>query len=563
MLSFLHIENVALIKQLDIDFSDGFTVITGETGSGKSMLVDSLNMVLGQRAPKDIIRHGEESCYIYAIFDSISKDTEKRLSELGVSPDEDGTLMVSRLLTADGKSTFKINNRTLPVSIVKGVAALLISVNEQHDSYSLLNDALHVSFLDSFTTSVNPSHSQTLSSYKDAVRDYNDIKRRYNEHLESANDRETKLDFLSFQKKEISSAKLRAGEEEELLSEKEKIKNSELIVNAVKGTLSLLSGGTKPGAYDKLSGAYDNIEKIKDIVGDGESIYTKLGDILSSLDEVIKAVSRIDTGIFDDPTEQLDRIEARLDLISKLENKYGDSVEEILEYLDKISEQISELEQYDFTLAELEKQLTESKNNALEIAKKLRGEREVGAKKLTEAINRELLFLDMEKVLFKVEFTQLDEPTANGIDEVSFFVRTNAGEPFKSLSTVSSGGELSRIMLALKTVLSGCDGVETVVFDEIDTGVSGKTSSKIGMSLKNLSKSRQVICVTHSAQVSAIANHHYKIAKNESDGRTYTTLEQLESDARVHEIARILGGVKITDSVIKTAEELLQQGINN
>lgn len=563
MIRFLHIENVALIKQLDIDFDCGFTVLTGETGSGKSMIIDALNMVLGQRPPKDIIRHGENECYIYVLFDAISDSVEKELNAEGVSLDEDGTLMISRRYNADGKSTFKINNRTVPVSIVKSVASYVISVSEQHDSYSLLNDSLHVNFLDAYTSSIIPKHSETFAQYKASLVEYNVAKKKYSDHIANASDKEAKLEFLRFQQKEISSAKLKPGEEAELLSEKEKIKNSELIVNAVKGTLSLLSGGIKPGAYDKISGAYDNIEKIKELVAEGEEIYAKLGSVLTDLEDTIKRISQIDTGVFDDPTAELDRIEARLDLISRLENKYGDSEQEIIQYLDDITSQISDLEQYDFTLSEYEKLVSDTLDAAVNVAKKLRYEREEGAKKLTEAINRELLFLDMEKVLFKVEFEQLLEPDARGIDNVTFYIRTNSGEPFKSLSTVSSGGELSRIMLSLKTVLSSCDGVGTVVFDEIDTGVSGKTSSKIGISLKNLSKSRQVICVTHSAQVSAIAEHHFKISKNEIDGRTFTTVTPLDNSSRVQEIARILGGVTITDSVIKTAEELIQQGINN
>lgn len=563
MLRFLHIENVALIKQLDVDFSDGFTVLTGETGSGKSMIIDALNMVLGQRPPKDIIRHGETECYIYALFDSISATAEKKLLEDGITPDEDGTVMFSRRYTADGKSTFKINNRTVPISIVKNSASQLISINEQHDSYSLLNDALHVEFLDSYTSSVLTEHIATLASYKEALSEYETQKKRLRELIDNAADRDTKLDFLKFQKTEISSAKLKAGEENELLVEKEKIKNSELIVNAVKGTLSLLSGGIKPGALDKAIGAHDNIEKIKDIVTDGEEIYNKLGSVITDLEDVVRSVSKIDTGVFDDPSAELDRIEARLDLISRLENKYGETEQDILDYLEDITRQISELEEYDFTLAEYEKNVQTAKNLAVKIAIKLRKEREEGAELLTEAINREFLFLDMEKVLFKISFTPIDEPRPSGIDDIAFFIRTNPGEPFKSLSTVSSGGELSRIMLSLKTVLADCDGVGAVVFDEIDTGVSGKTSSKIGISLKNLSKNKQVICVTHSAQVSAIAHHHYKISKTETDGRTFTGVTELLADDRVNEIARILGGVTITESVIKTAEELIQQGYNN
>lgn len=560
MLRFLHIENVALIKQLDIDFESGFTVLTGETGSGKSMIIDSVNMVLGQKPPKDIIRHGEEACYIYALFDTLSDDVLEYLSQESISPDEDGVLMLSRKYSLDGRSVYKINNRTVPVSVIKNFSSYLISVNEQHDSYSLLNDSVHIDYLDSYTSSIIPEHLSTIAEYKKAVSEYLLLKKKYQDLLNSSADKETKLEFLKFQQNEISSAKLKPNEENDLLSQKESIKNSELIVNAVKGTLTLLSGGVKPGAYDKLSSAYDNVEKIKDIVPDGEDIYNKLGIILNDLGNVIKRISAIDTGVYDDPTAELDRIESRLDLISRLENKYGETVDDILKYFEELSEQISSLEQYDFVVAEYEKQISDALENTLTIAKKLRFERENGAKKLTESINRELAFLDMEKVLFKVKFEYLEEPEINGIDDISFYVRTNSGEPFKSLSTVSSGGELSRIMLSLKTVLSDCDGVGTVIFDEIDTGVSGKTSSKIGISLKKLSKNKQVICVTHSAQVSAISEQHFKISKSETDGRTFTTVKRLDEKERILEIARILGGVTITDSVIKTAEELIQQG---
>ncbi len=563
MLTFLHVENVALIKQLDIDFSDGFTVLTGETGSGKSMVIDSINMVLGHKVPKDIIRHGENECYVYAIFDGISSHIEQMLKDDGITLDEDGTIMLSRRYNSDGKSVFKINNRTVPVFLLKTVAARLISVNEQHDSYSLLNDDVHIDYLDSYTESFVNFHKETLNEYKQLFNEYNIAKKKLSDLVSNSKDRESRLEFLKFQKNEISSAKLQQGEEQELLIQKEQIKNSERIVKAVKGSLTLLSGGIKPGAYDKVSGVYDNIELIKDIIPKGDDLLVKISGVISDLDDIIKTVSQLDAGLTTNPTAELDRIESRLSLIAGLENKYGESVEEILLYFENISSLISELEQYDFTLAEYENAVKEAYDKAEACAKKLRTQRQNGAKKLTESINNEFVFLDMEKVLFKVEFIEKEEIDLNGIDDIVFYIRTNPGEPFKALSTVSSGGELSRIMLSLKTVLSGCDGVGTIVFDEIDSGVSGKTSSKIGISLKTLSKSRQVICVTHSAQVSAIAEHHFKILKSERDGRTYTIVSELNGNDRVNEIARILGGVTITDSVIKTAEELIEQGINN
>jgi len=563
MLTFLHIENVALIKQLDLDLNKGFTVLTGETGSGKSMIIDAINMVLGQRPPKDIIRNQENECYIYAIFDYLSENTQKELSELGLPPDEEGTLMLSRRYNVDGKSTFKINNRTVPVSLVKEVASRLVSVNEQHDSYSLLNDSTHVDFLDGFATSNSQEHENVLNEYKKAFSEYLTEKRNYNDFLEMSKDKDNKIEFLKYQKNEISAAKIKVGEEAELLKNREIVKNSELVSNAIKGTLSLLSGGVKPGAYDKVSSSADNIEKIQDIIPQGKEIHEKLISITEQIEDVIRDVSAIDIGISEDPTSELDRIESRLDLISRIENKYGETEQDVIDYFEKISKEISDIEQFDFTLQEYEESLRKTQANVIKCGKELGRKREESGKKLSTLVNGELAFLDMEKVEFKVEFEALSEPTGKGIDNPTFYIRTNPGEPFKSLSTVSSGGELSRIMLALKTILSGCDKIDTVIFDEIDTGVSGKTSSKIGISLKNLSKSCQVICVTHSAQVSAIAQNHFKIYKEETGGRTFTHVTKLSGDDRVTEIARILGGVTITDSVINSAKELIQQGINN
>ena len=562
MLDFIHIENVALIKQLDIDFSDGFTAMTGETGSGKSMVIDSINFVLGQRPKKDIIRNGEEECYVYAVFSCINEKAELALKDFSLSAEDDNTLMISRRYNSDGKSVSKINNRTVPVSVVRAVASYLVSINEQHDSYSLLNDEYHVDYLDAFAETLSHCHLSNLSHYKNVFKEYNVFKRKLNDFLEASADRDKKLEFLKFQKKEIESAKIKVGEERELSDERELIKNSELISNAVKGSLTLLSGGLKPGAYDKLVSASDNIEKIKEMVSGGEELYSKLQSVVSELDEIIKAVSNIDTGTYDDPTAELDRIEGRLELISKTVNKYGESESDVLEFLEQINGEISELEQYDFTLSEYENKVEELKEKVIEAAESLNENRLSASKTMSGMINSEFEFLDMEKVKFDVVFSRREEPTEDGLFDITFVVRTNPGEPYKNISSVASGGELSRVMLSLKKVLSSCDDVGCVIFDEIDTGVSGKTSSKIGISLKELSQNRQVICVTHSAQVSAIADTHYKISKKELDGRMFTLVQNLNNDARINEIARILGGVTITESVINTATELIEQGKN-
>ncbi len=562
MLSFIHIENVALIKQLDIDFLKGFTAVTGETGSGKSMIIDSINFVLGQRPKKDIIRNGENECFVYAVFDNISDELSTQMKELAVEAEDDGTLMISRKLTIDGKSVSKINNRTVPISTIKTISTYLIAINEQHDSFSLLNDSSHIDYVDKYSGLTDSQYECLLSDYKSSYDKFITVSKKLKDFVDEAKDRDQKLDFLKYQKKEIEGAKIVAGEEERLLSDRDIIKNSELISNAVKGTLTLLSGGMKPGAYDKILSACDNIEKIKSLVQDGDEVYSKLTSISYDLNEVIKKISTIDTGVYDDPTSALDKIETRLEIISRMKSKYGDTEEDIIAYLNSISETISEFEQYDFTLAEYENELSQLLADMTVIGEKLQKHREKTTEKLSKLINDELAFLDMDKVKFKVNYEKLESPNTKGLYSLCFFVQTNPGEPYKSLSAVASGGELSRVMLALKKVLSCCDSVECVIFDEIDTGVSGKTSSKIGISLKHLSKEKQVICITHSAQVSAIADSHLKVSKKEVDGRMFTSATFLDNEDRVLEIARILGGVTITDSVIKTATELLEQGNN-
>ena len=564
MLRSLHIENVALIKRLDIDFEKGFTVLTGETGAGKSILIDSINLVCGKRVSRDIIRSGESECFVSAVFEVRDEKCASTLREMGVEVDEDeGTILLSRKLELDGHSTAKINLRTVPVSVLKSVSALLISLSEQNDAFSLLNPELHTEYLDRFSQSLNGEFADAKKSYLQLFEIYETAKSELKNAYIDENERRSKLDFLKFQKNEIESAKIKKGEEQNLLAERSVIRNSEIVSKAIRGTCSLLMGSSKPGVYDRLIMSAENVETIADVIPNGKEFVAQLQSLASDVEALSTSLRGYMPRETDDPTALLDRIESRLDVISKIKAKYGETEEDVLLYFEKLEKDISFLEEYEFSIKELEQKVETARVQLDVSAEKLQQIRCSCAEKMSKDINEEFLFLDMKDVLFKVEFEKLDDFNENGLYVPEFFIRTNPGEPFKKLINVASGGELSRVLLALKKTLSSTDGVDTVVFDEIDTGVSGKTSSKIGISIKALSKVCQVICVTHSAQVSAIASHHYKISKTETDGRMYTQVDRLDSEQRVMEISRILGGVTITDHAIETARELISQGLES
>mgnify|MGYP003293714792 CR=1 FL=1 len=563
MLLSLHIENVALIKRLDIDFENGFSVLTGETGAGKSILIDSINLVCGARASRDIIRSGEDECFVSALFSSLGSSAVASLEELGVTVDQDDdTLLLSRRFCSDGRSVCKIGTRTVPVSLLKSVSAHLISMSNQHDSYTLLNSELHIDYLDRFANSVVDNFTQIKNEYLLSYEAYKKAKAELRDARIDDNERRNKLDFLRYQYKEIEAARIKAGEEKELLAERLVIRNSETVTKAIKGASALLMGSSKPGIYDRLIMTAENIEMISDVIPGGADVVSQLHNLSSQVEEINSILLKYLPKNIDDPTLILDKIEERLDTISKIKSKYGETEEEVLKYFDDIAQKISFFEQYEFSIKELEESAEKTKALCEENAFKLKAVRKECSSKLAGLINSEFEFLDMSGVLFDTEFEPLEELDERGGDIPEFFVKTNPGEPFKKLSSIASGGELSRIMLALMKILAGSDSIGTVVFDEIDTGVSGKTSSKIGISIKTLSRERQVVCVTHSAQVSAVAHHHYKIEKNEFDGRMLTTVKKLDFDERVSEISRILGGVTVTDHAIETARELILQGQN-
>ncbi len=562
MLSSLHIENVAVIKKTNIEFGGGLNVLTGETGAGKSILVDSINLILGGKTSTDIIRSGENKAYISAMFSEIDVPISKA-GELDVSADDDGCLYITRELDSDGKSKSKISGRPVALSFQKDLSSYLITVHGQSDNRLLMFPSAHLEYLDSYCN--NKELREEYLKLYGLIEEYN---KKIKELSKDAREKERTIELLKYQIEDIGTAKLKEGEEDELIARKERVKNSGKISKQASVIYRALYRNEKSlSAYELVKKALIAIEVISDFLPKSEEYIEKLNEIKYVFEDIGLTAADLLENEYGDPDKELDLIESRLDQISKLERKYGSDISEILQYKEKAEKELSEIELSDILLSELRQKLIKAEKEAIIIANKLSLSRKKASEELEAAIIKELAYLDMPKVNFKVEIKQSCTSEGKikflktGTDVVEFFLSANPGEPLKPLVKIASGGELSRIMLALKSV-NAADAVgETLIFDEIDTGVSGKTSQKIGMKLRALSKNNQVICVTHSAQIAAEAHHHFLIKKSEVDGRVETTVEELNRDGRIKEIARIMGGVNITEKLLDSATEMLDSVI--
>ncbi len=559
MLSSIHIENIALIERLDISFSGGFSAFTGETGAGKSIVVDAIGMACGAKISKEIIRRGEQEARVEALFCDISEESLKKCEALGVYPDEDGCYFVTRTLNIDGKSTAKVNGRQIPLSLLREFSSEFINIHGQHDNASLLRSEKHLSILDAFA-----DNEAILKNYRDAYAQYNSIRNEIDALSIDEKEKKRQSDILKFQIEEIRSAKLKKGEEEKLVAEKNKLRHSEKITT---GSIScykyLLEGVGALSAVDCVEKAKNAISSLSGIVESADSLTDRLDSVKYELIDIAEIANDLAGDIDEDPTKALDIIESRLDLISRLCSRYGADVSEVLAFCEECEKKLSDIEYSDVKIAELNKQLSKCREELLMFAERLTDSRRKAAVKLSKSIENELQYLDMKNARFEVGFEKSAYFNAEGCDVVEFLISTNNGEGFNSLSKTGSGGELSRIMLAMKTVLSSKDGVETMIFDEIDTGISGSTSRRIGMKLKSLAMQKQVLCVTHSAQVASLADCHYKVAKTSKDDRTTTFVKALDYDDRVLEIARIISGMDISEASIASAKELIDNFEDN
>lgn len=549
MLGRLYIENIAVIEKAEIDFCRGFNALTGETGAGKSILIDSIMAVLGERTSRDLIRTGAASAFVSAEFSDIGAAALEMLSAQGVEP-EDGCVVLSRELKADGRGTCRINGRPVNVTALKNCGKLLINIHGQHDNQALLDAQRHMGYLDSMLTepAVRERYSEEYAGYVKLQRELASV---------TANDRDKlqRMENLKHHITLIEAAALKAGELDELLQKREVFINYERIRDALSSAYMMFSGSdTSTGIVGGVQEAAEEISGVSDCIHNGSALLERMKNAAYELEDIsIELRDQLD-GLEYDPAEQ-ERIEKRIDLLNKIVKKYGGEVEAI-EFADNARKELEQFSANDERKNELKKLLASSRQRTIEAGAALSKARRETAERFSQRIGEELRFLDMPNVRFEVGITE-KSLNADGGELVEFLISANPGETPKPIHKIASGGELSRIMLAIKNVLADKDDVDTLIFDEVDTGVSGRAAHKIGVKLREVSRSRQIICITHLAQIAAQAETHMLIKKNVENGRTFTSVNRLSYEQRVHELAVINGGESITQSMLDTAAELL------
>lgn len=549
MLSNLQIENIAVIKSASIDFENGFNVMTGETGAGKSIVIDSLNAILGERTSRELIRSGADSASVCAEFQNVGNNVKNELEKLGIEKDD--TLIVSRKLTPDGKNVCRINGMPATVSMLKALGVQLVNIHGQLDNQSLLSPETHCSFIDKLAGS-----GRELNEFKELYSLYIKKENELKSLNTDVNEKNRRLDILNYQIEEIQKADIRPGEKDELTEKLGFLRNAEKVLDLLHTAYAALNGdGEMPGAADVAADAASKLLSAADYSSDFAETANGVNDAAMNLSAYTEELRDKIYSLDYDPNET-ERAEERLDVIYRLSQKYGDSEEDILAYLENAEKERDALSFSDERAEQLRAETEKAYNEALAAAKKLSEIRIEAGKKFSADVERELAFLDMPSVKFIVN-DSVGELYENGIDNIEFLLSANAGEEPKPLSKIASGGELSRIMLAIKCVLSELDDIDTLIFDEIDSGVSGRAALKIAAKMKELSKTHQVICVTHLAQIAAFADEHKLISKEEKDGRTYTCIASLDYNGRKYELARIMGGLTVTQSILNSAEELL------
>jgi DNA repair protein RecN (Recombination protein N) len=552
MLSQLYIENVAVIEKACVDFSAGFSVLTGETGAGKSILIDSINAILGERTSRELVRTGTKSAFISASFADLGKHALEKLSELGFAPEEDGTLLIQREISADGKSSCRVNGRPATVSALREIGPLLVNIHGQHESYGLLSPDNHLTYLDSMGLP-----QELVDQYSAAFGEAKRLRRELDSLNMDEAQKARQIDLLTYQINELEAADLKEGEQEELDRRRSMYRNSEKITSAIAEAKEALDGSEETeGAVSAVSAAADRIGRAERYLPELHALSERLQTIAYDLEDCSGELHAYDDRLEYDPSE-LDEIESRLDVIYRLGLKYGGSVENMLNYLAKSKSELEKIQTSDETAAKLREQYRKAVGKAKELALHISNWRKEAARSFSEQVKKELEFLNMPHVVFEV-CQEVGALNAHGCDRVEFLISTNAGEPAKPIAKIASGGELSRIMLAIKTVLAGRDEVGTLIFDEVDTGVSGGAAQKIGMKLHEVAKSRQVVCVTHLAQIAAQADTQYLISKQVHDGKTYTEVAKLDDEGRCRELARIIGGAQITPLTLQNAAEMLK-----
>ena len=555
MLKFLHIENIAVIEQSDIEFSEGFNVLTGETGAGKSIVIDSINAVLGERTSKELIRAGCDTAEVSAVFGCFAEYSAGVLAEHGFTPDEDGNIVIRRRLSATGKGIIKLNDRPLTATELKEIGKSLINIHGQHDSQALLDPESHIGYIDALA-----NNGDILNEYYAEFKNLNAIRRELNSAETDEDEKRRETDLLKYQINELESANITVGEYEKLKKNLEIARNYRTTVETLSAAYSALKGGEEfDGASALIDGAQRKLASLKSDEWNAKS--ERLADALSVIEDVSAELRDfLDSAEFSEL--DADSINDRLDTLDRLMLKYGNSEQEMLDFLTSARVRLDELVFSDRRIAELSDLLDESTERLVALGERLTKSRQKAAAEFETKVCGILTYLNMPDVRFTVSL-QKGRYTKRGCDVIEFLISANKGEKVKPLSKIASGGELSRVMLAIKSVLLDKDKVGTMIFDEIDTGISGYTAGKVGTQLKRVSKNRQVICVTHLAQIAAMADNHLLIQKNTQNGRTFTKVEPLSYEDRISEIARIMSGAELTENLYKSAKELVDRSSSN
>lgn len=552
MLTGLYIENIAVIEKATMDFYGGLTVMTGETGAGKSIIIDAIGAILGERTSKELIRTGSDRACVTAMFTGLTKAVRTKLQELGV-PCEEDELQLYRDIRTGGKSTCKMNGMPVTVTMLKELGVALIGIHGQHDSYELLSTEVHGRYLDNYG-----GLNSLLQNYRLKYKRLREIKEELDKLNVDEGQKERRIDLLQYQIDEIEGAEIHPGEREDLVKRRDLIKNSENIARCVSAAKMILNGDEeRSGVVSALTDAAQYMEEASLSMEAMVSVAEGLRDLEYTLQDICEELRRLGSEISFRP-EELEELEERIDLLYRLSLKYGETEEETLRLLDEYREELQTIELSDEKIELLSQEFDTVKGEAIALAKELSEKRKKSALEFSAKVKHELKFLNMPNVEFAIELERTSLYSF-GCDKVQFLVSANSGEEPKPMSKIASGGELSRIMLAIKTVLADGDTIDTMIFDEIDVGISGEAANKVGKKLKEVSRNRQVICITHLAQIAAMADNHMLIEKQTQKGKTFTQVSPLSHEGRIDELARIIGGNEITPLKQKMAEEMLEQ----
>jgi DNA repair protein RecN (Recombination protein N) len=552
MLRNLHIENIAVISCADIVFDSGFCVMTGQTGAGKSVIVDSIMLVCGAKGDRELVRSGQSTACVTAHFAELSDAAAKALDALGIACD-DKEVVLQRTLSADGKSTARINGRTATLAMLREASTHLISIHGQDDNRLLADLAYHMDMLDAYA-----DIDDQKSAYAEQYSAWRALCEKRDALIRDAGERLRTVEMLTYQINDIASLKLKAGEEEALIEKRNKLQNTEKVQKQVRFSTKLLTDAGSNGSVSYLlERSAASMNALAAYVADAAEVGEELIDLSYRVKDLSDRIAAYAEDLDDDPTTMLDKIEDRLEAISKLKRKYGGSVDAVLAFLENARARLEEIEGSDELCEQYDAQIADIHAKAMEIAQQMSEKRAKAAEKAAKQIAEQLSYLDMAGVRFRIAVAREKELCAGGIDRVEFMIATNPGEPLSSMVRIASGGELSRIMLAIKCVMNQKDGVPTTIFDEVDTGISGKTSRKIGIRLSDMAARQQIICITHSAQVASLGDQHLHIYKEEKDGRAFTSVAELTGEGRVAEVARILGGIKVTEAQMQAARDML------